>query len=84
MEIKNGIVERVNLITALLDAERTNKPVTFYTRKRQFLDRYRCIDTDLKPFTLKKFVTHGELVYYKTDRFNWKTISIDDITRIEL
>lgn len=73
-----------NAKTALLDAERTKSPVTFYTRTRHYIDAYRCIDTENKPITLNNFVTHGGLVYYKKNNFEWLTISLDDITKIEI
>ncbi len=79
---KTRDVDRINLKTALLDAERLKIPVKFFTRSRRFIDRFTCIDTDLKPFTLKSFVTSGDLVYYQKNRFEWSNICIDDITKI--
>lgn len=88
MIIENTINERLkcnsaNLKTALLDCERLKKPVTFYTRERRYIDSFRCIDTELKPFTLDNYVCNGGLIYYKKDSFNWVTFSIDDILKIE-
>lgn len=76
--------EYIELKTALLDAERTKTPVTFYTRNRSYIDRFTCIDTNNKPLTLKNFNCHGGLIYYKRDQFNWCNISIDDIVKIEM
>jgi hypothetical protein len=83
----NGIFNSKNyieLVTALLDAERTKTPVKFYTRNRAFIDRFTCVDTPNKPFILENFTTHGGLIYYKRNAFDWKTISIDEIIKIEL
>ena len=63
---KNGIYNsknNIDLRTALLDAERTKTPVTFYTRNRNYIDRFTCIDTNNKPFTLYNFTCSGGLVY---------------------
>jgi hypothetical protein len=83
----NGIYdskENIELRTALLDAERTKSPVKFYTRNRNYINTYKCIDTDNKPFILERFTTHGGLVYYKVNSFEWKNISIDSIAKIEI
>ena len=89
LTINHGIIERLknnstNLTTALLDAERTKSPVTFYTRTRHYIGTYKCIDLENKPITLNNFVTHGSLVYYKKNAFEWLTIAFDDITKIEI
>ena len=87
MTYKNGLYnskEYIELKTALLDAERTKTPVTFYTRDRVYIDRYTCIDKENQPVTLDKFITHGGLIYYKINQFEWCTISLDDVLRIEL
>ena len=82
--IKDRLVcNSAKLKTALLDCERLKKPVTFYTRERRYIDSFRCIDTELKPFTLDNFVCHGGLIYYKKDSYNWVTFSIDDILKIK-
>lgn len=88
MIIENTINERLkcnsaNLKTAILDCERLKKPVTFYNRQRRFIDKYTCIDTELKPITLNNFVCSGGLIYYKKDRFNWLDFSVEDILKIE-
>lgn len=77
-------INYANLKTILLDAERTKQPVTFYTRTRHYIDNFTCIDYENKPFTLKYFVTHGGLVYYKKNEFEWNNISLDDILKIEV
>jgi len=77
-------IENVKIKTALLDAERLKMPVTFYTRTRRFIDNFTCIDTPNKPLTLENFTVSGGLVYYKINRFVWRTISIDDIDKITL
>ena len=87
MILKNGIYnsrENIELRTALLDAERLKKPITFYTRDRRQITRFTCIDTPNKPITLHNFTVSGGLVYYKRNSFEWCTISQDDITQIEI
>lgn len=83
---ENGIEhkKKIELKTALLDAERTRRPVKFYTRNRVMIDQFRCRDTENKPFTLESFTCHGGLIYYKLGRFEWRTISIDDVLKIEI
>lgn len=85
MEYINGIYnskENIELKTALLDAERTRKPVTFYTRTRSMIDKFTCRDYENKPITLDRFTVSGGLVYYKRSAYDWQTISTDDITKI--
>jgi hypothetical protein len=72
------------LKTVLLDCERNNKKVTFYTHTRNFIDRFTCIDHPDKPITLEKFFLNSGLIYYKKNQFEWKTISLDDIDKIEI
>ncbi len=81
---KPDFKSEVEMKTALLDAERLRKPVTFYTRTRRFIDKFTCVDTDNKPFTLKRFVCHGGLIYFKKNEFEWGNISMDDITKVEI
>ena len=77
-------IENAKIKTALLDAERLKMPVTFYTHTRRYIDKYACIDTPKKPFTLNKFTVSGGLVYYKKNQFEWANFSIDDIDQIQL
>lgn len=72
-----------NLKTIILDCERLRKPVTFFTRTRNYIGDFKAIDHDNKPITLDRFVLHGGLVYFKGTQFEWKTISLDDVTAIE-
>lgn len=81
---ENANVYEINAKTALLDAERLRKPVTLYTRTRTYLDRFTCIDKPNKPVTLKNSVLHGGLIYYKVNSFEWRTISLDDVVKIEI
>lgn len=72
----------INAKTRLLDAERLHKAVTFHTFTRRFIDKYRCIDTPQEPITLDRFICSGELIYYKRNAYDWKTISWDNISAI--
>ena len=54
-------------------------------RDRIFLDRFKCID-NLKEFRAWSYFTSGisgNLYYFKLDRFNYKTLSGEDIISIE-
>ena len=54
-------------------------------RERIFLDRFRCIDYK-KEFKAWSYFTggiSGDLYYFKVDRFNYKTLSKEDIISIE-
>lgn len=84
MKIDRTPTNSDTLKTAILDAERTHRTITFYTRSRRYIDRYRAIDTDNKPITLSEYVTHGGLIYYKKNTFDWVTISLDDVTAIDI
>lgn len=68
----------------LARAANGRRRVTFYTRTRRYIDSYRAIDTENKPFTLDFFTTHGDLIYYRTGRYEWRNISVDDIIKIEM
>lgn len=81
---ENACVYEINARTALLDAEMLKKPVTLYTRTRMFLDRFTCVDKPNKPVTLEGSVLHGGLIYYKINNFEWRTISLDDVIKIEI
>lgn len=50
--------------------------------ERYFLDDYKCID---KVVTFKAFSSfvQGSLTYFKTSRFDYKTIATDSIIKIE-
>lgn len=72
------------LKTILLDAERNHTPIIFYTHNRVYLGDFTARDTQNKPVKLDKFTLHSELIYYKKNQFEWKTISIDDIDKIEI
>lgn len=64
-------------------AEKRHESIRIYTRVRHHIDAYRCIDTDGQTYTLDNWTLHGELIYFKSGRYDWKTISFDDVTRIE-
>lgn len=54
-------------------------------RDRVFIDRFRCID-NLKELYAHSYFTSGisgDLYYFKLDRFNYKTLSKEDIISIE-
>ena len=54
-------------------------------RDRIFMDTYKCID-NLKEFRAWSYFTggiSGDLYYFKLDRFNYKTLSKEDIISIE-
>ena len=54
-------------------------------RDRIFLDKYKCID-NLKELHARSYFTSGlsgNLYYFKLDRFNYKTLSAEDIISIE-
>ena len=70
--------------TALLDAERLKKRVTFYTRTRSMIDKYTCRDTENKPITLGRFTISGGLIYYKSGEYSWQNISLDDVLKIDI
>ena len=72
----------INTRTRLLDLERLGRPITIHYHCRRMITPYSCIDTPQEPVTLAKFTLHGGLIYYKKDRFNWVTISMDDIDAI--
>ena len=72
----------VNVRTKLLDLERLHKPIEIHTFSRRFLDKYKCVDTPNKPILLDSFTLHGGLIYYKKNRFEWLTISFDEIQAI--
>ena len=74
----------INARTRLLDLERLHKSITIHYHCRRFIDKYRCIDTPREPLTLNNYVLHGGLIYYKADRHNWITVSMDDIDLITL
>lgn len=70
--------------TALLDAERQKRPVTFYTRTRTMIDKFTCRDTENKPITLGRFTISGGLIYYKRSEYSWHNISLDDVLKIDI
>ena len=54
-------------------------------RDRVFIDTYKCID-NLKEFRAWSYFTSGisgNLYYFKVDRFNYKTLGIEEIISIE-
>ena len=54
-------------------------------RDRIFIDTYKCIDYP-KEFRAWSYFTSeisGNLYYFKLDRFNYKTLSKEDIISIE-
>lgn len=75
---------RINFQTLLLDCERLHIPVTFHTHNRRYIGDYKAIDTVNKPITLSNYVCNGELIYYKVNQFEWKSIGLDSIDRIEV
>ena len=75
---------RTNTRTALLDCERLGDAIRVYTFSRRFIDKYSCIDTPLPPITLTRFNLQGGLIYYKKTAFDWRTISMDNVNRIEV
>ena len=79
-----GSKEAIEMKTALLDAERLKKSVTFYTRTRHYIDRFRARDTENKPFKLSHFTVSGGLIYYKRGGYDWRTLSLDDVKKIEI
>ena len=72
------------LKTILLDAERNHTPIIFYTHNRIYFGDFTARDTQNKPVKLERFFLNSELIYYKKNPFEWKTISLDDIDKIEL
>lgn len=78
---------KINVRTALLDCERLGKPLTIHTVTRP---RIRLIDRPTKiweepndPITLKGgYTLHGGLIYYKKNAYEWRTISMDEVTAI--
>lgn len=77
-------VRLINMKTAILDAERTRKPITLHTHERRMIDRYACIDTPQKPITLRHYMLHGGLIYWKRNQFEWQNVSVDDIDQVEI
>lgn len=74
---------KINARTALLDCERLGKPLTIHTFTRRFIDKFKCIDTPNKPITLKgNYVLNGGLIYYRKNTFEWRTISLDEVSAI--
>ena len=54
-------------------------------RERIFIDTYKCID-NLKELYARSYFTggiSGDLYYFKVDRFNYKSLSAEDIISIE-
>ena len=54
-------------------------------RERVFIDNYKCID-NLKELHAWSYFTggiSGNLYYFKLDRFNYKTLSGEDVISIE-
>lgn len=78
-----GIYE-INARAELINAYRLRKSVTIYTRTRTFLDNFTCIDKPNKPVTLERFELHGGVIYHKINNFEWRTISLDDVIKIEI
>lgn len=52
-------------------------------RERHMIDRFICIDIPRKISIIRPLVVSG-LLYGYLDRFNVKTISIDDILQVEV
>lgn len=50
--------------------------------ERYFLDNYKCIDK-VETFKAYSSFTQGGLMYFKTSRFDYKTIAIDSIIKIK-
>lgn len=84
MLMEQTLTNRDNFRTALLDAERLKKRVTFYTRNRRMIDKYTCIDTENKPITLERFTISGGLIYYKRSEYDWQNISLDDVLKADI
>lgn len=74
---------RETIKNVLLFAEKKRIPVTFYAHTRRFIDRFSCVDTPLKPFTLGGFWIAGDIIYFKNG-FTVKTIGFDDIDKITI
>ena len=72
----------VNVRTQLLDTERHGIPLEIVTFSRTFTAPHRCIDHENKPIILNNHILHGDLIYYKQNRFDWKTISLDECISI--
>ena len=54
-------------------------------RDRHYIDKYKCID-NLKELYARNYFTggiSGDLYYFKLDRFNYKSLSAEDIISIE-
>lgn len=51
-------------------------------RDRVFIDQYRCIDYERTINPIKSF-RNGNILYCYIDRYNIKSISIEDIISIE-
>lgn len=54
-------------------------------RDRVFIDTYKCIDYPKELYAWSYFTggISGDLYYFKVDRFNYKTLSKEDIISIE-
>lgn len=54
-------------------------------RDRVFIDTYKCIDYPKELYARSYFTSgiSGDLYYFKVDRFNYKTLSKEDIISIE-
>lgn len=72
----------INARTRLLDLERLGGSITIHHHIRHFLGPYKCIDTPCEPLTLDRFTLNGGLIYYKVGRYDWRTVSFDDIDAI--
>lgn len=84
MILERTITNGDTIKTALLDAERLKKRVTFYTRTRTMIDKFTCRDTENKPITLGRFTISGGLIYYKRGEYSWQNISLDDVLKIDI
>ena len=72
---------RLALLDSLKWAVKNGLAVEFSTVTRKFVDKFTQVCTTNKPFTLRRFwIPEGtSLVYYYIDRFNVRTLAVDDI-----
>ena len=49
--------------------------------ERQFLDKYRCIDTE-RTFRARSSFSQGGLTYFRINQFDYKVVDTDKIINI--
>lgn len=71
------------VLKQLYNFRNENKEIIVQTFTRHFTSKFSCIDHLEKPIKLNNFWVSGSLIYIKSG-FNYRTISFDDIQKIEI